>query len=636
MAKIKQLSAHEAQKIAAGEVVERPANIVKELVENSIDAGATLIKLYIEDGGKRLIRIIDNGCGMSAEDAEICFNRHATSKISCIDELTSITTFGFRGEALASIAAVSKITLITKCEQDLEGTKLIVAENEIKEKTTIGCATGTEISIADLFYNIPARKKFLKTTQTEWRQIQLLINAFCFDYPHIQFFLFSDGKQVLNCPSAQDLKMRGIQLWESDTHQNLITLEPHSTDKLHIEGIISNHQLYRYDRSSIYLFVNNRWVKNFHLSSALIKGYINVIPAGRYPLAVIKITIDPHEVDINIHPRKEEVKFLHPQRVETALQASVKQALENNLSTQIKREVTFNKSAHEYMNTPLLNNSFKPFNFDAFFESSHDNQPVRILRQAQDERGESSYKQQEEPIAISPGVNTATIPYSEPNKFSLPFVLSLSKHTDKTNHENATIDQTQEQFYLIGQYKKTYLLIEKEDGLFLVDQHAAHERILYELFSQRFEDIATVQLLFPQIITLSEYDIESIIPHLTIFHENGIIIEQCASDQLIIQSTPVHLNNCSLDDLVHTVTGWIAESQSVNPDDFRKTIHEKLRAQMACKAAVKAGDILTHEQMQKLLDDLAQTNNRFSCPHGRPTGWLLSVHEIEKKFRRRL
>src|SRR5579863_524925 len=218
MAKIKQLSPHEAQKIAAGEVVERPANIVKELIENAIDADATRIAVYIEDGGKQLIRIVDNGCGMDTTDAQLCFDRHATSKITHVSELETIDTFGFRGEALASIASVSIITLMTKEEHALEGTKVIVNANNITEIHSIACATGTDITIHDLFFNVPARKKFLKTTQTEWRAIQLLFNAFCFDYPHIHFLLFSDGKQVFNCPKLTDLKSRALQIWEGQNH----------------------------------------------------------------------------------------------------------------------------------------------------------------------------------------------------------------------------------------------------------------------------------------------------------------------------------------------------------------------------------------------------------------------------------
>jgi len=654
MPKIKQLSAHEAQKIAAGEVVERPANIVKELVENSIDAGATRISIYVEDGGKALIRIVDNGCGMDTADAQICFDRHATSKITRVDQLETIDTFGFRGEALASIASVSQITLLTKEETALEGTQVITQANTITEINAVACATGTDISIANLFFNVPARKKFLKSTQTEWRAIQLLFNAFCFDYPHIHFLLFSEGKQINNCPVVNDVKNRGLQLFEPTVHKHLLEIATNSETGITLAGVVSDHQQYRYDRSGIYFFVNKRWVKNQHLSSALIKGYANVIPHGRYPIAAINITVPAHEVDINIHPRKEEVKFLHPRRVEQALQQAVKAALENNLSRHLGKDVSF-KTPEPWTHPAQQMSDFNPFNFDTFLKTPSV-KSMSELSSAHPEHVEGYPRALEETLQHVQGERRELEPLklnNVPNPFAVPALRSLgevgsasvggvSKGADDLINQQSpfidhSIDQTSTESYrLIGQYNTTYLLVEKEDGLFLVDQHAAHERILYELFSQRFTEVATIQLMFPHIITLSTQDINTITPHLSIFTENGIIIEQCASDQLIVQSLPVHLKEQSLTDIVKEVISWITECASLDETTFKKTINHKLQAQMACKAAVKAGDILTQEKMEQLLTNLEKTNNRFSCPHGRPTGWLLSLAEIEKKFRRRL
>jgi len=681
MPKIKQLSHHEAQKIAAGEVVERPANIVKELLENAIDAGATRISLYIEDGGKQLIRIVDNGCGMDAVDAQKCFDRHATSKITRVDELESIDTFGFRGEALASIASVSHITLITKEENSLEGTHVTVEANSITQVTTIACATGTDIGIHNLFFNVPARKKFLKATQTEWRAIQLLFNAFCFDYPHIHFTLFSEGKQIHNYPVVTDIKNRALQIFEPATHRHLLTLS--TNEDISLAGVISDHQQYRYDKSGIYFFVNKRWVKNQHLSSALLKGYANVIPNGRYPLGILHITIPAHEVDINIHPRKEEVKFLHPRRVEQALQQVVKTALENNLSRHLGKDVMFTPEKSKTYSQQ--SRDFNPFNFDplsprlqrtsAFLnqktiQNTINENPASFLPSAPFDPSFAKASEGKQAFTAEPSRSIRANGMDESNKntnlnrahselveessalilqqvqdersesldlWSLP---SLSKHQDEhienrnlSSYENI---ETHISYHLIGQYNATYLLVEKKDGLFLVDQHAAHERILYELFSQRFHEVATVQLLFPHVITLSTHDIEIITPHLEIFIENGIIIEQCASDQLIVQSLPVHLKDQSITDIVKEAIAWIIECSSLDEGTLKKTMHHKLQAQMACKAAVKAGDILTQEKMEQLLRDLERTKNRFSCPHGRPTGWLLSLVEIERKFRRRL
>lgn len=661
MPKIKQLSPHEAQKIAAGEVVERPANIVKELIENSIDAGATRISLYLEDGGKQLIRIVDNGCGMDMTDAQKCFDRHATSKITRVDELESIDTFGFRGEALASIASVSKITLLTKQEENLEGTHISIEANTITNASSTACPAGTDITVADLFFNVPARKKFLKATQTEWRAIQLLFNAFCFDYPHIHFTLFSESKQVHNCPASSDLQTRALQLFEPVAHKHLLTIA-HIDKEITINGIISDHQHYRYDRSHIYFFVNKRWVKNQHISSALIKGYTNVLPQGRYPIGAINITVPAHEVDINIHPRKEEVKFLHPRRVEQALQHAAKAALEQNLSKHLKKDVTF--KSEQQMYAPQMQ-GFKPFDFEPFSRTSVQ-EPVSqfSITSARPELAVPSDVSAEAlakaealcegrvegyPRALEDTLQPA---FAEASTGAVRHSFSDGGQIqDERREENfanqvlihsnhlvteLTEDLSPTNYRLIGQYNNTYLLVEKEDGLFLVDQHAAHERILYELFSQRFAEVATMQLLFPHIITLSTQDINTITPHFDIFIKNGIMIEQCASDQLIVQSLPVHLKEHSMDDLIKEVISWIIESQSPDKDAFKKTINHKLQAQMACKAAVKAGDILTQEKMEQLLSDLQKTANRFSCPHGRPTGWLLSLAEIEKKFRRRL
>jgi len=665
MPKIKQLSPHEAQKIAAGEVIERPANIVKELVENSIDAGATRITIYVEDGGKQLIRVVDNGCGMDSADAQICFDRHATSKITHVAELETIDTFGFRGEALASIASVSTITLLTKEEQSLEGTCITSKPGMPMEVHSAACATGTDISIADLFFNIPARKKFLKATQTEWRAIQLLFNAFCFDYPHIHFALFSEGKQIHNCPSSTDIKNRALQLFEPVTHRHL--LETSVNGDISLYTVISDHQHYRYDRSGLYFFVNKRWVKNQHLSSALIKGYANVIPNGRYPIGIIHITVPAHEVDINIHPRKEEVKFLHPRRVEQLLQQAVKKALEDNLSKHLKKDVTFKSEEKMYAESMR---DFNPFEFDTFLQTPakkpFDTIPSESLptthkasnfaKASSDESSDTQgdlYKNPHTPLALNNLLLFAEVPMQNDESFialatkemehGVKGVVSKGTGININNPFNSSFSEHPTEITeaglngrLIGQYNNTYLLIEKEDGLFLVDQHAAHERILYELFSKRFHEVATIQLLFPQIITLSSHDIDIIVQHLDIFIQHGILVEQCASDQLIIQSLPVHLKNESMTDIIKEVISWIIESQSLDSDAFKKNINHKLQAQMACKAAVKAGDILTQEKMKQLLSDLEKTANRFSCPHGRPTGWSLSLIEIEKKFRRRL
>lgn len=343
MTKIKRLSAHEAQKIAAGEVVERPANVVKELLENALDAGAHEIIIHLEDAGKKLIRLIDDGCGMSPEDAALSFEHHATSKIRSIDDLLTLETFGFRGEALSSISSVSNITLITKEESAQAAIKLDLEQGTIVSKEETHNKNGTDIAVRDLFFNIPARKKFLKSTETEMRNIQQLIHALSLAHLAIHFKVFSDGRLILNCPATDDLHKRMLQLWEYDFASHMIPLEIQKVENngIILWGAISDHQYVRYDRSSLYFFVNSRWVKQQKLSSSLLKGYTNVLPPGRFPAACIFIELDNQAVDVNIHPRKEEVQFLNPRKIEQQLQEAVKYTLESHLSRQLNKKVTF-------------------------------------------------------------------------------------------------------------------------------------------------------------------------------------------------------------------------------------------------------------------------------------------------------
>jgi len=605
MAKIKKLPQHEAQKIAAGEVVERPANVVKELVENAIDAGATQISVYLQEGGKKLIRVIDNGYGMSQEDAQLCFGQHATSKIKTVDDLETIATFGFRGEALASIAAVSNVTLITKEKEtdDLAGTKLKLDAGDIVLQETVSATAGTDICIENLFFNLPARQKFLKKKETESRQITQLMHAFSLTYPHIHFKFFQGDRELINAGQTESRTARIAQLWDHQRAQQMISVQAEKKDRnIAISGLISNHQYFRYDRSNIFFFVNNRWIKNHDISRALLRGYTNVLPPARYPAAAIFIEVDPQKIDVNIHPRKEEVQFLNPRSITTLLQETVKSALENHLSSQLKKTVSFATQPHPFaVDTPPVSQNFSSPAQNTSFEKK-----------------------------VSPEIKSFNF---DKDPFAPQQTNAAHQETIATNA--AIAHNVEKQYDIIGQYKKTYILIEKNDGLFLVDQHAAHERILYQLFSQRFEDVATIKLMFPQIITLSADDMQTVYQHLEIFRNNSIEIESFGENQLVIHATPVHLKNCNLDELVKQVVGWIREHDHLEKKDFFKALNEKLHAQMACKAAVKAGDALTIEQIKKLLEDLDKTENRLTCPHGRPTGWLIHLHEIEKKFKRR-
>ncbi len=609
MNRIKQLSAQEAQKIAAGEVVERPANIVKELVENSLDAGATQISIYIEDGGKQLIRIVDNGCGMSVADAHMCIKHHTTSKISSVDDLTSITTFGFRGEALSSMSAVSKMQLITKDADSELGVCLSVENGAVAHEEAIACEQGTDLSIADLFYNVPARKKFLKTKETEWRHIVTLFEAFCLDYTNIHFKLFSEGKMLFNCPAIDSIEQRIVQLWEHSFAQHMITLKDITQQGVSVRGVISSHQYSRYDRNAIFFFVNSRWVKNYKLTQAALRGYLNVLQTGKFPALFLFITLDGAQVDINIHPRKEEVQFLHPRIVEQAVTQAIKATLEEHLSSHLKTDVRIASAHAENRPIPTFNMALSSSFAQPFKEAPFTAPPMSFS-------------------------SPTSAPLFIPTSVSHNALAEPSAGSQQSLNSALEQDEPEITYRVVGQLSSTYILLEKPDGMVLIDQHAAHERILYELFAQRFADVATISLLFPIIMHLSSSDMRLIEPHLHLLEKSGIHVEIVGVNQLAIKSTPVNLKDANMQELIKEVVSWIYEYQQIDKDLFFKTINEKLHAQMACKAAVKAGDLLSIAQMQQLVADLEKTDNRFTCPHGRPTMWFVSTYEIEKKFKR--
>lgn len=612
MNKIKKLSPHEAQKIAAGEVVERPANVLKELLENAIDAQSSKIIIHLKDGGKKLVRVIDNGCGMSPGDAQLCFEQHATSKITHVDELVSISTFGFRGEALASIAAVSKTTLITKEAADEQGTKIEIEAGTITGHDIVHANTGTDITIKDLFYNLPARKKFLKTDDTEWHQIQQLFFAFCLAYINIDFKLYHQDKLLYTCPAAQDVHERISQLFDQKLTKHILSIN-YSHKNIVISGLISNHQYERYDRNMIYLFVNQRWVKDSTLVHSFIKGYKQVLPPGRYPAGCLLITVDTHEVDINIHPRKEEVQFMHPRHAQQAITTAVTQALEQHLSHQLQKTVLFAPTIQNdaiqsvaHVKTAQYTPSFNPFNFDTFFKQK----PHAF------ETGRLETEQ---------AITTEQYQQVQPEQPHLQTVLEEPMVNERLSDQ---------EYRLIGQYNNTYLMLEQESGLFMIDQHAAHERILYEELIAQHGNIPTVQLMFPHMIDLPSDELNIVVTHKELFAHYGIEVELFGSNTIKVQAAPLQLKHAAIDEIIKDTIGYITEYKDLDQTTCDQMLQKKLYADMACKAAVKAGDILSEEQMLELIKKLNKSANRFTCPHGRPTSWLLHLDEIKKKFKR--
>lgn len=622
MNRIKQLSLHEAQKIAAGEVVERPGNVVKELIENSIDAGAKHITIFLEDGGRKLIKIVDDGFGMSALDARMSIKQYATSKINSIEDLNSLNTYGFRGEALSSIAAVSKLKLITKESESSCGILLEIIGSQIIQEKEYACNTGTEIIIEDLFFNVPARKKFLKSKETEYRAISHIFFSFCFSYPTIYFKLYSENRLIYNCPQAENLTKRLEQLFEKNLTQEIILINGKEERlKLICEGIITDTPYSRYDRSHIFIFVNKRWVKNSKLSQALIKGYQNILQPNKYPAGFLFITIDKSFVDINIHPRKEEVQFLHPKLVENIIELAVKKALENKMMLKINSNLkpSFNKDLSlTHSSNDLIISPIKEYqdNLNTIIPNYSKNFDVK------DSGLEKKYN------------NPDLKPFDKILNESFPFK-SIENAYNKPVEFNNLIKpkDLSVDFRLVGQLNQTYILIENELGLVLIDQHAAHERIIYEKIKNQFNTIPTIKLIFPILIELTQLDIELILPYLEIFTIFGLIIEQISPTQLTITQIPAFLNNKPINDTITQIISLL-HNQEENVEKIRNLIIEKIHAQLSCTAAIKAGENLSAESMNEIVTSIYKCENKLTCPHGRPTIWQMSLEEIKKKFKR--
>ncbi|MCX5924255.1 MAG: DNA mismatch repair endonuclease MutL [Candidatus Dependentiae bacterium] len=659
---IKILDPQEAIKIAAGEVIERPAHIIKELIENSVDAKASTITIHARSAGKDEISISDNGSGMSPDDAMLCFAHHATSKISTVHDLQNIVTYGFRGEALSSIASVSHVELITKTDEEKSATHLVLHEGKVITETVAARQTGTTLTITDLFASIPARKKFLKSDDTEWNLIVSIFQAFCLRYPNIHFKLFHNGHLSYNCPPTKsNIKDRCAQLWSGNLDQHLIDLEPKEEKTISVTGAISTPHYYRFNRGQIFTFVNNRWVKNIEITKGLIKGYDGVLPAQKYPAAFLFITIDPAQVDINVHPKKEEVKFLHPGIVQRVIQEAVQKTLSNFVSSSLAPvSKAFDVAPQTF---------YKPYQFftqTEEFSSAFENKILGPRVKPEDEEREDNAS------------SFARLDIAKDNVFSSPFrdmktdrLLMLDprdklkddvEFTPNVSSEfsyapsvipaqagiQEEIIQTipisapevnksiyeQEPYSIVGQFKKTYIMLEKNNQLILIDQHAAHERILYEQFKKNINETATVRLLFPHIIKLSASEIEQITAYEKLFYKHGIEFEAFSQTELIIQATPVQMQAQAVQEIIHLALAWITQNHSIDHDELFTKLHEKILAEKSCKAACKAGDSLNHEQMDNVIKELLKTENRFCCPHGRPTVWGMDLKEIEKHFKR--
>ena len=583
MGRIKQLSVNLINQIAAGEVIERPASVVKELVENSIDAGATRIEISISNECRN-IRIADNGCGIHPEDIELAFTKHATSKLTDEASLFNIETLGFRGEALASIISIAKVTCTTRTKDFDYGTK-VESQNSVVKASKIGCAQGTIMEVEDLFFNQPARLKFLKNQKTEFAYIQELVQSLSISHPQVAFILKNNGSDVISTTQNADLLTRITQIYPANIIEEL--KEVRKTDVLTgiaISGYVSVPSYTRSSKKSIYTFVNSRTVKCPILLKAIDIAYKNMLPNGRYPFIVINIDINPCEIDVNAHPTKREIRYKTPNQIFNFVQSAVSQALSSvNFEPEINTIEQISKPTPE----------FGKFEEEEIKQVQTPIFPIKVERKIEEKPFVEEVVQQKK----------MEIDFETPSKLK--------------------------QVNVIGQFKNTYILVENEDNLELIDQHIAEERYIYEKLKSQ-KEIASQLLIISDILDIEPEEVEileSAREHLTKF---GYQIEKVSSNQIIFKKIPQVLSQVKPKDILSE----LLENLKHSPENDLDTIEERILVTTSCKAAVKAGERLTLWQMEEIVKKLRTTKNPYTCPHGRPISHFISHKEVASFFDR--
>lgn len=623
MSRIRLLPETVASQVAAGEVIERPASVVKELVENSIDAGAGKIDVSIRRGGISVVRVIDDGCGMDRDDALLCLERHATSKIRSAADLEAIGTLGFRGEALPSIASVSRFRLTTREPKALAGTEIVVSGGKIEVVRDGGEAPGTQIEVRSIFFNLPARRKFLRSENTETRNIEHQLQLQAIAHPEISFTLVRDEKVIFQLPPASQLIDRLRDLFGAEAVGRLLEVVPPSISRIHTRGFIGRAGVSRQTRDQQIVFVNGRAVENAVLSAALREGYHTALMKGQYPITYLFVDIDPRAVDVNVHPAKREVRFRDPNSVREAVVQSVRQTLESERATwqQQFRAPQPNEGATE-VRSELVRRMSSQMSGLKIPEAPRE---FAGLDAAFNLRGQRSVEFRQPLCPPGAQDKAASIATSQ--------IESVSQ--DATPQPQTPGPPPSQNFQIIGVLNKLYVLMENENGLVLVDQHAAHERILFEELRRRMEEqgVPSQRLLIPQTFDLPPRDAEWIEQNLAVLQKMGIGIEGFGPNTFKIDSMPGFVKPT---DAVSFMQSVIDELKTASNSSSPLRLGEDMIATTVCRHAVKANDPLRYPELEKLIQDLLQCDLPYCCPHGRPTMIQISLAELEKKFGRKV
>ena len=683
MSKIHVLNQDTINKIAAGEVIERPMAVVKELTENAIDAGAGAITVEVKDGGKALIRMTDNGVGMNEEDVRLAFTPHATSKIDDAEDLLRVSTLGFRGEALASISSVSQLEMVTKTRNELMGCRYEADGGKERTLEAVGCPDGTTILVRNLFFNTPARLKFLKSSPTEAGYINTLIERLALSHPDISFRFINQNQTKLHTSGNGNLKDVIYHIYGKDITSNLLEVDA-SEVSCQVKGFIGKPIISRGNRNYMNYFINGRYIKSSTIHKAIEDAYQPYTMQHRYPFTVLHFTVAPELVDINVHPQKMEIRFSDAQGIYQSVYHAISEALKY-------REFIPEVSLASPASQPVPKKgqaTTKPVREPEMFEKKR-MQSVQILEEIkkQDEilkqqgimresavygkqdRADASkimddvsdmestkaagnavtnIRQTEEAVSTAPNIGqTEEAVSTAPNIGQVEIVENIVQNTERTKEVKYNVhnpvqesffdkgilsEQAQKEVKIIGQVFDTYWILQYDNAMYMVDQHAAHEKVLYERFMKQFsEKKPMVQLLQPPVVlTLTMQEEQAVKEHMSVFEELGYQIESFGGREYVVNGVPAHLPQIGNEELLKEVIDAMVDEHSRPTPDILK---DKI-ASMSCKAAVKGNNRLPREQMEELLRELMTLENPYHCPHGRPTMIKMTKTELDKKFKR--
>jgi len=620
MPKINVLTEDLINKIAAGEVIERPASVVKELVENSLDAGATRINVAIRDSGKVMIKVSDNGEGMDQEDAKNSILRHSTSKIKNDDDLFSINTLGFRGEALASIAAVSQMSITTKQDQQLEAFNLAIEAGEVISSGVIAAERGTTIEVRNIFFNTPARKKFMKTDPVELRHIVDVIIHYALINNKVAFKLTHDGHELLNSPTVDDLRDNVASVYGVSLAKDLLKIE-YETNNVKVNGYVAKPNQARNDKSQQAVFVNKRWVKSEEITRAVYDAYHSLLFVNKHPVLVLNITIDPKKIDVNVHPNKSEIKIEQKDEVYKAVFEAVKFTLQKNnlvpIVDETEEQLTFGreKDVKSKQRQEAIDKRRKEKKeLQAKYQFDPSKQATFKIKD------EVSELEQIEPVKEE----------SEAEKEFKP-----QKEEYATPEEEVILPEQRTRFptmKLLGQIHKTFFVAETLGGLHYIDQHAAHERVLYERFMKQYMGkwVEVQRLLEGGMLEFSASEKIVIEENKVELEKLGFTLEEFGGNTYLIKTIPLLFGKQQPKEIIYEVLSLLKEGKQKLSE-----IKEEIVTRMACRASVMAGEELTIARMEMILKELAMTELPYTCPHGRPTIIKISVDELDRKFKRK-